>query len=52
MKDKMAKNTHLLKIESKKQTKQTRTDRIMDIDSILIVARWEGGEKEWMKGED
>ena len=49
MKDKMAKNTHLLTIESKKQTKQTRTDRIMDTERVLMVARWEGHVGEWVK---
>ena len=38
----MAINTYLSTIESKKQTKQTRRDRIMDVESILMVARWEG----------
>ena len=49
MKDKMAKNTHLLKIESKKQTKQTRTDRIMDTERVLMVARRERSVGEWVK---
>ena len=42
MNDKMAKNTNLSTIESKKQTSQTKNrDRIMDTESILMVARWE-----------
>ena len=42
MNNKMTINTYLSTIESKKQTKQTRRDRIMDVESILMVARWEG----------
>ena len=39
----MAINTYLSTIESKKQTKQTRrTERIMDVENVLTVARWEG----------
>ena len=35
------KNTNQSKIESKKQAKQTKNrDRIMDTESILMVARW------------
>ena len=38
MNNKMAKNTNLSTIQSKNQTKQTRRDRIMDMESILMVA--------------
>ena len=38
--NKMAKNTYLSTIESKKQTKNR--DRIMDTGSVLMVARQEG----------
>ena len=41
MNNKMAKNTNLSTIESKKQTNQTR-DRIMDTENVLMIARWEG----------
>ena len=46
----MVKNTNLSTIESKKkQTKKTRrTDRIMDTESVLLLARWEGGVGERM----
>ena len=48
MNHKMVINTYLPKIESKKHTKQRKRDRIMDMDSILMVARWKGdlGNKE------
>ena len=49
MNNKMTINVYLSTIESKKQTKQTRTERIMDTKSILMVARWEGGVVEWVK---
>ena len=50
MNNKMAINTYLSTIESKKQTTQRRNrNRIMDMESILMVARWEGGVGEWMK---
>ena len=39
----MAKNTNLSTIESKKQTKQIRTEIESWIQRILIVARWEYG---------
>ena len=42
MNNKMAINTYLSRTEANKQTKQTRTERIMDTDSIFMVARWEG----------
>ena len=35
------KNTYLSTTQSKKQTKQTRTESIMDTESILMVAKWE-----------
>ena len=49
MNNKMATNTNLSTIESKKQTKQIRTDRIMDTESILMVIRQEGDMGEWVK---
>ena len=50
--NKMAKNTYLSPTESKKRTKQTRrTNRIMDMESILMVARWEEVMEEWVKME-
>ena len=44
MNNKMATNTYLSTIESKKQTKQTRTETEsqMDTKSVLMVAIWEG----------
>ena len=39
---KMTINLQLSATESKKQTKKTRTDRIMDTESVLIFVRWEG----------
>ena len=44
MNNKMAIHTYLSTIDFKKQTKQTRTktDRIMDKERILMVARREG----------
>ena len=47
MNNKMAKYTNLSTIESKKQTKNR--DRIMDTERVLMVARWDGDEEEWMK---
>ena len=38
---------YLSTTESKKQTKQI--DRIMDMESVLMVARWEGGIREQVK---
>ena len=50
MNNKMAINTYLSTIESKKQTKQTRRrDRIMDMETVLMVAMWGEVVKEWMK---
>ena len=50
MKNKMAINTELSTILSKKQTKQRRNrNRIMDMESILMVARWEGCVGAWIK---
>ena len=46
----MAINTYLSTIESRKPTKQTRTtDRIMDMENILMVARWEEDMEDWVK---
>ena len=50
MNNKMAINTHLSTIESKNQTNNKKNrDKIMDIESILMVARWEGSVEEWVK---
>ena len=51
MNNKMAINTYLSTIESKKQTKANKEnrERIMDSESILMVARWEGSVGEWVK---
>ena len=46
--NKMAINAYLSTIKSKNQTKQ-RTDRIMDMESMLMVARWEGSVGRWVK---
>ena len=48
---KMAINSHLSKIESKKQTKKTNRNRIIDMKIIWSVTSWEGkagrmGEKD------
>ena len=42
MNNKMAINTYPSVMESKKQTKQTNRGRIMDMESVLMVANWEG----------
>ena len=49
MKSKMVINTHLSATESKKQAKQKNRDRVMDRESILMLARWEWGVGEWVK---
>ena len=49
MNNKMAINTYLSTIESKKQTKQTRTERIMDVENVLTVARWKDSVGKCMK---
>ena len=49
MNNKMAKNTNLSKIESKKQTNKKNRGRFMDTENILVVAIWEGCGMEWMK---
>ena len=49
MSNKMAINTYLSTNESMKQTKKTSRDRMMDTESFLMVARWEGGVGEWVK---
>ena len=50
MNNKMAKNTYLSRIESKKHyANKKNRDRIMDMESILMVARWEGDKGEWVK---
>ena len=50
MNNKMAINTYLSTTESKKQTKQARNTKMESwLQSVLIVARWEGVVWEWMK---
>ena len=50
MNNKMSINTYLSTIESKQQTKQvSRPDRIIDMESVSMVAKWEGGLEECMK---
>ena len=49
MNNKMTINTYLSTIESKKQTKQTRRDRITDAKGVLMVARCKGGMGEQVK---
>ena len=46
MNNKMAINMYLSTIESKKQTKQTRTEKVMNMERVLMVARWEGAVRE------
>ena len=48
MNNKMAKDTNLSTFESKKQTNKNK-DRIMGTESILMVVRWAGGTREWVK---
>ena len=47
MNNKVAVNTYLSKIESKKQTKQTRTETESWIWTAFLVARWEGVVEGW-----
>ena len=50
MNNKIAKDTNLSTIESKKQSKKNKNrDRIVDKESVLMVARWEVGVEEWVK---
>ena len=42
MNNKMAINTYLSIIESKKLTNKKNRDRMVDTETILTVARWEG----------
>ena len=50
MNNKMVINTYLATIESKKQSKKNKNrDRIVDTESVLMVARWEVGVEEWEK---
>ena len=52
MNNKMAMNTYLSTTESKKKDKQNR-NRIIDTESILMVAIWEGGWKDgWKRRRD
>ena len=55
MNNKMAVNTYLSTPESKnttdknkKQTRRPETE-IMDTESVLMAARWEGAVEEWVK---
>ena len=51
MNNRMAINTCLSTIESKKETKQTRRgDRIMDVESFLMAARL--GVRSWGMGKE
>ena len=50
MNNKMAKNTYLSRIESKKHyANKKNRDRIMDMERILMAVRWERGVGEWVK---
>ena len=50
MNNKMAKNIILSTIGYKKQTKKNKNrDRIMDMEKVLMVARWEGYMGGWVK---
>ena len=58
MNNNMATNTYLSTTESKKQSKQrrrTETESSIHVSilavSILMVARWEGGEGHGLRGE-
>ena len=49
----MAKKIHIyqqLKLKNKLRKQEDR-DRIMDTESVLMVARWEGSVGEWVRGE-
>ena len=50
MNNKMAKNTNLSKIESKKQTNKKNRGRFMDTENILMVSRCEGVWVKIVKG--
>ena len=46
----MAINAYPSTIEAKKQTKKNKNrDRIMDMEKVLMVARWEGYMGGWVK---
>ena len=50
MNNKMATNTYLTTIGSKKTHYANKNrDRIMDMESVLMVARWEGRGGKWVK---
>ena len=50
MNNKMAKNTYISRIESKKHyANKKNIDRIMDMERILMAVRWERGVGEWVK---
>ena len=51
MNSKMAINTYLSTIETKNTNEANKKNRggIMDMESILMVARWEGGVADWVK---
>ena len=47
--NKMALNTYLTTIKSKKQNKQENRNRFTDTENILTVARWERGVGDWVE---
>ena len=50
MNNKVTINAYLSTIETKTETKQMNNrDRIMDMESVLMVAQLEGGAEEWLK---
>ena len=49
MNNKMSLNMYLSTIEFKNKLRRKNRDQIMNMESILMVARWEGGVGEWMK---
>ena len=50
MNNKMVKIQIYQQLDLKKQTKKTKNrDRIMDMESILMVVRWESVMGEWVK---
>ena len=49
MSNKMAINTYLSIIESKKQNNKKNRNRLIDTENILMVARWEGSWRYGLK---
>ena len=49
MNNKMSLNMYLSTIEFKNKLRRKNRDKIMNMESILMVARWEGGEGEWVE---